>query len=208
MAENNRTVYQQAFEGFHGDHSPIVAPDINNPNSWKIPSYVMNNITQHHQFHGREDEDAPVHIHRLTRVFKMFNLQGANEDATFLHSFPFTLSGRAATWLDSQPAGAFTTWEALRNALIKKYFPPAKASLLRDQIHSFHMEPNEFYNGLTYEAQARFDTAAGGNLMDKKNVTECNELFKSFAQSEYAKKPRGGNSYPITSTPSSARGVR
>ncbi|XP_076938640.1 uncharacterized protein LOC143606911 [Bidens hawaiensis] len=196
----------------------------------------MNAITQHQQFHGREDEDAPTHINRLTRVFKTFNLQGANEDAIFLHLFPFTLSDRAATWLDSQPAGAFTTWEALRNAFIKKYFPPAKASRLRDQIHSFHMEPDEpyyqawkrfqnllshcsqhgltpwalvkkFYNGLTYEAQVRFDTAAGGNLMDRKNVIECNELFESFAQFEYAKKPRSGNSNPITSTPSSARDV-
>ncbi|XP_076928829.1 uncharacterized protein LOC143592937 [Bidens hawaiensis] len=43
--------------------------------------------------------------------------------------------------------------------------------------------------------------------MDKKNVTECNEMFESFAQSEYEKKPRGGNSNPITSTSSSARGV-
>ncbi|XP_076902631.1 uncharacterized protein LOC143557442 [Bidens hawaiensis] len=43
--------------------------------------------------------------------------------------------------------------------------------------------------------------------MDKKNVTECNEMFESFAQSEYVKKPRGGNSNPITSTYLSARGV-
>ncbi|XP_076951973.1 uncharacterized protein LOC143625553 [Bidens hawaiensis] len=86
----------------------------------------MTNITQHHRFHGHEDEYAPAHINLLIRVFKMFNLQGANEDAILLHLFPFTLSGRATTWLDSQPAGAFTTWE-LRNAFIKKYFPPAKA---------------------------------------------------------------------------------
>ncbi|XP_076936947.1 uncharacterized protein LOC143604312 [Bidens hawaiensis] len=65
----------------------------------------------------------------------------------------------------------------------------------------------KFYNGLTYETQARFDTAAGGNLMDKKNVVECNELFESFAQSEFAKKPRSRNSNPVTNTPLSVRGV-
>ncbi|XP_076957920.1 uncharacterized protein LOC143633513 [Bidens hawaiensis] len=129
MAENNRAVYQQAFEWFHGDHSPVVALDINNPNSWKIPSYVMNNITNHHQFHGCENEDASAHINRLTHVFKTFNLQGAKQDEIFLHLFPFTLSDRAATWLDSQPAGTFTTWEVLRNAFLKKYFPPAKSLL-------------------------------------------------------------------------------
>ncbi|XP_076956832.1 uncharacterized protein LOC143632135 [Bidens hawaiensis] len=98
---DNRTVYQQAFEGFTGDHSPIITP------------------------HG------------------------------------------------------LTPW-----ALVEK-----------------------FYNGLTYETQARFDTAAGGNLMDKKSVVECNELFESFARSEFAKKPRNGNSSPATNTPSSVRGV-
>ncbi|XP_076952077.1 uncharacterized protein LOC143625691 [Bidens hawaiensis] len=221
MAENNRTMYQQGFEGFHGDHSPIVAPEIDNPNSWQIPSYVMTNITQHHQFHGREDEDAPAHINRLTRVFKTFNLQGANEDVIFLHLILFTLSGRAATWIDSQLTGAFTTWEALRNAFIKKYFPPAKASRLFDQIHSFHMEPDEayyqawerfqnllfycsqhglipwalvekFYNGLTYEAQARFDTAARGNLMEKKNnlTQEIKELKAKVDKCEMC---RGGH---------------
>ncbi|XP_076926454.1 uncharacterized protein LOC143589624 [Bidens hawaiensis] len=182
--------------------------------SWEDQMAALNlsdQVANFAKFHGREDEDAPAHINHLTRVFKTFNLQGANRDAIFLHLFPFTLSDRAATWLDSQPAGTFTTWEALRNAFLKKYFPPAKASRLRDQIHTFHMEPDEPYyqawKRFQNLAQARFDTAAGGNLIDKKNVTECNELFESFAQSEYAKKPRGGNSNPATSTPSSTRGV-
>ncbi|XP_076926001.1 uncharacterized protein LOC143589020 [Bidens hawaiensis] len=43
--------------------------------------------------------------------------------------------------------------------------------------------------------------------MDKKNVTECTEMFENFAKSEYVKKPRGGNSNPATRTPSSAQGV-
>ncbi|XP_076903418.1 uncharacterized protein LOC143558468 [Bidens hawaiensis] len=232
---DNRTVYQQAFEGFTGDHSPIITPVINNPNSWQIPSYVITNLIQSNLFHSCDDEDAPSHINRLTRALRTFNLQGANEDAIFLHLFPFSLIGRAATWLDSQPTRAFTTCEALHTAFLRKYFPHAKASRLRDQIHSFHMDPDEpyyqawerfqgllaccsqhgltpwalvekFYNGLIYETQARFDTA-GGNLMDKKNVVECSELFESFAQSDFAKKPRSRNSNPVTSTPSSVRGV-
>ncbi|XP_076936154.1 uncharacterized protein LOC143603144 [Bidens hawaiensis] len=222
---DNRTVYQQAFEGFTGDHSPIITLVIDNPNSWQIPSYVITNLIQSNLFHGCDDEDAPAHINRLTRALRTFNLQGANEDAIFLHLFPFSLTVRAATWLDSHPAGAFSTWEALRTTFLKKYFSPAKASRLRDQIHSFHMEPDEpycqawerfqgllarcsqhgltpwalvekFYNGLTYVTQACFDTTAEGNLMDKKNVVKCNELFESFARSEFAKKPRSRNSNP------------
>ena len=101
----------------------------------------MTAITNSCQFHGRDDEDAPAHINRLTRICSTFQLEGAVNDARFIQLFPFSLAGRAATWLDSHPAGTFTTWAALRDAFLAKYFPPAKASRLRDQIHSFRMDP-------------------------------------------------------------------
>ncbi|XP_021974965.1 uncharacterized protein LOC110870074 [Helianthus annuus] len=42
----------------------------------------------------------------------------------------------------------------------------------------------KFYNGLTPEIRARFHTSAGGQLMGKKLVAECNDLFESFAHSD------------------------
>ncbi|KAI3815938.1 hypothetical protein L1987_15622 [Smallanthus sonchifolius] len=196
----------------------------------------MSAISNTCQFHGRDDEDAPAHIARLTRILGTFQLQGATNDAIFLQIFPFTLADRAATWLDSQPAGTYTTWATLRDGFLKKYFPPAKASRLRDQIHSFRMEPDEsyylawerfqnllarcsqhglsdwalvekFYNGLNYDTKARFDTSAGGHLMGKKSVTECLDMFESFAQSESEQRSANRNTTPITSATSSARGV-
>ncbi|XP_076935469.1 uncharacterized protein LOC143602142 [Bidens hawaiensis] len=65
----------------------------------------------------------------------------------------------------------------------------------------------KFYNGLNYKTQVQFDTAAGGSLLARKNVSECNEMFESFAQSDLAKGPRRGNSIPVSSTSSSSRGV-
>ncbi|KAI3816887.1 hypothetical protein L1987_10672 [Smallanthus sonchifolius] len=181
---------QQSTLGFTGVNSPITIPPIANENSWQIPSYIMTAISNTCQFHSRDDEDAPAYIARLTRILGMFQLQGATNDAIFLQIFPFTLADRAATWLDSQPTGTYTTWATLRDGFLKKYFPPAKASRLRDQIHSFRMEPDEsyylawerfqnllarfsqhglsdwalvekFYNGLNYDTKAHFDTSAG-----------------------------------------------
>ncbi|XP_022035144.1 uncharacterized protein LOC110937011 [Helianthus annuus] len=140
-------------------------------------------------------------------------LHGAPNDATYLQLFPFSLAGRAATWLDSQPTGTFTTWAGLRQAFLNKYFPPAKASRLRDQIHFFRMEPDEpyylawerfqnlcarcsqhglsdwalcekFYNGLSQESRDRFDTNAGGHMMGILTVAECLERFEAFSQSQ------------------------
>ncbi|KAD3066469.1 hypothetical protein E3N88_34349 [Mikania micrantha] len=65
----------------------------------------------------------------------------------------------------------------------------------------------KFYNGLTYETRARFDTSAGGHLMGKRDVAECNDLFESFAQAEYEQRSSNRNSTPITSSSSSMRGV-
>ncbi|KAI3742924.1 hypothetical protein L1987_60623 [Smallanthus sonchifolius] len=232
---NRRTVHQQSTAGFTGINNPITVPNITNENSWQIPSYIMTAINNC-QFNGRDDEDAPVHIARLTRICGTFNLQGATDDAIFLHLFPFSLAGRAATWLDSHPPGTFTTWADLRDAFLNKYFPPAKAARLRDEIHSFRMPPDEpyymawerfqnllsrcsqhglsdwalvekFYNGLTYETRARFDTSVGGHLMGKRNVAECNDMFESFAQAEYEQRSVTRNSSPSTSTSSSSRGV-
>ncbi|XP_022007513.1 uncharacterized protein LOC110906726 [Helianthus annuus] len=195
----------------------------------------MTAITNSCQFHGRDDEDAPAHINRITRLCGTYSIEGVNPDARYLQVFPFSLAGRAAVWFDSQPAGTFTTWAGLRDAFIAKYFPPAKASRLRDQIHSFRMESDEpyhlawerfqtllsrcsqhglsdwalvekFYNGLTPEIRARFDTSAGGQLMGKKTVAECNDLFQSFAHSDMDYSTTSRTSIPVH-TSSAGRGV-
>uniref|UniRef100_A0A251TV51 Putative retrotransposon gag domain, Ribonuclease H-like domain protein n=1 Tax=Helianthus annuus TaxID=4232 RepID=A0A251TV51_HELAN len=230
-----RTVYDQATTGFAGGNSPITLPEIPNDRSWQIPSYIMTAITNSCQFHGRDDEDAPAHINRITRLCSTFSIEGVNLDARYLQVFPFSLAGRAAVWFDSQPAGTFRTWAGLRDAFLAKYFPPAKASRLRDQIHSFRMEPDEpyhlawerfqtlitrcsqhglsdwalvekFYNGLTPEIRARFDTSAGGQLMGKKTVAECNDLFESFAHSDMDYSTTSRTSIPVRTT-SAGRGV-
>ncbi|XP_035831892.1 uncharacterized protein LOC118480970 [Helianthus annuus] len=230
-----RTVYDQATTGFAGGNSPITLPEIPNDRSWQIPSYIMTAITNSCQFHGRDDEDAPAHINRITRLCSTFSIEGVNLDARYLQVFPFSLAGRAAVWFDSQPAGTFRTWAGLRDAFLAKYFPPAKASRLRDQIHSFRMEPDEpyhlawarfqtlitrcsqhglsdwalvekFYNGLTPEIRARFDTSAGGQLMGKKTVAECNDLFESFAHSDMDYSATSRTSIPVRTT-SAGRGV-
>ncbi|XP_035841271.1 uncharacterized protein LOC110924024 [Helianthus annuus] len=231
----NRTVYEQATTGFTGENSPITLPNIPNDRSWRIPSYIMTAITNSCQFHGRDDEDAPAHINRITRLCSTFSIEGVNLDARFLQIFPFSLAGRAAVWFDYQPAGTFTTWAGLRDAFLAKYFPPAKASRLRDQIHSFRMEPDEpyhlawerfqtlisrcsqhglsdwalvekFYNGLTPEIRAHFDTSAGGQLVGKKTVAECNDLFQSFAHSDMDYSTTSRTPIPVHTT-SAGRGV-
>ncbi|XP_022042402.1 uncharacterized protein LOC110945073 [Helianthus annuus] len=221
MANPRQTVHQQATQNFTGLASPITVPPIVNENSWQIPSSAMQAITNSIQFHGRDDEDAPAHINRFSRMLATFSLSGAPNDATYLQLFPFSLAGRAATWLDSQPTGTFTTWAGLRQAFLNKYFPPAKAARLRDQIHSFRMEPDEPY----YLAWERFQNLCARcsqhglsdwalcekfyNGLTQETLAECRERFEAFAQSQSQARSdqryQSGNSHTTTSTP--ARGV-
>ncbi|XP_022007629.1 uncharacterized protein LOC110906870 [Helianthus annuus] len=174
----NRTVYEQATTGFTGATSPITLPNIANDWSWQIPSYIITAITNLCQFHGRDDKDAPAHINRITRLCSTVSIEGVNLDARYLQVLPFSLAGRAAVWFDSQPSGTFTTWAGLCDAFLVKYFPPAKHGL------SDWALVENFYNGLTPEIKARFDTSVGGQLMGKKTINECNDLFESFAHSD------------------------
>ncbi|KAI3773726.1 hypothetical protein L1987_48256 [Smallanthus sonchifolius] len=94
--------------------------------STQIPSHVMSTITHATQFHGLEDEDAPGHVSRFARICDTFNLTGVSKDAIYLRLFPFSLSGRASTWLDTLPDNSITTWVDLEAKFFKKYYPPSK----------------------------------------------------------------------------------
>ncbi|KAI3819910.1 hypothetical protein L1987_13763 [Smallanthus sonchifolius] len=141
-----RTVHPRASDGVTGERSSITRPTISNTNSWQIPSHVMSTITHATQFHGLEDEDAPGHVSHFARICDTFNITGVSKDAIYLRLFPFSLSGRASTWLDTLPDNSITTWDDLEAKFFKKYYPPSRAVRLRDQIHSFRMDPDEPYH--------------------------------------------------------------
>ncbi|XP_076885257.1 uncharacterized protein LOC143534716 [Bidens hawaiensis] len=62
----------------------------------------------------------------------------------------------------------------------------------------------KFYNGMTFEMQKRFNTSAGGNMLEKLDIDECESLFESFALAEQQESSARGTSRTTTS---SARGI-
>ncbi|KAI3805682.1 hypothetical protein L1987_28268 [Smallanthus sonchifolius] len=231
-----RTVHQRASDGVTGARSSITLPAIPNTNSWQIPSHVISTITHATQFHGLEDEDAPRHVSRFAHICDTFNITGVSKDAIYLRLFPFSLSGHASTWLNTLPDNLITTWDDLEAKFFKKYYPPSRASRLRDQIHSFRMDPDEpyymawerfnaplsrcpqhglsdweimekFYNGLTFEMQQMFNTAAGGHIMDRLEPAECEDMFESFAQAEQQHPSTRTSTPSARSSTSSPRGL-
>ncbi|KAI3825461.1 hypothetical protein L1987_06950 [Smallanthus sonchifolius] len=150
-----RTVHQRASDGVTGARSSITRPAIPNTNRWQIPSHVLSTITHATQFHGLEDEDAPGHLScYFTHICDTFNITGVSKDAIYLRLFPFSLSRRSSTWLDTLPDNSITTWEDLQAKFFKKYYPPSRAARLQDQIHSFQMDTDEPYH-MAWECSTR-----------------------------------------------------
>jgi hypothetical protein len=222
-----RTIHEMANDGLAGARFPYARPAMPNGNNWQIPSHVINSITNSTQFNGLDDEDAPEHLSRFTRI------TGVTPEAIYLCLFPFSLGGRAASWLDILPDNSISTWADMQAKFLNKYYPPSKAARIRDQIHSFHMDADEpyhmawerfntllskclqhglsdwdlikkFYNGITFQMQQQFNTSAGGDMMEKKDADECIEMFEDFAMAEQ-QQPRSRDSKTVPS--SSTRGL-
>ncbi|XP_076903421.1 uncharacterized protein LOC143558472 [Bidens hawaiensis] len=228
-----RTVHSRANEGVMGRQSAITRSAMPDASNWHIPPNVMNSITNSSPFHGLEDEDVSGYLNKFTRICNTFHIANATRASIYLHLFPFSLEGRASSWLENLPPGSITTWDELQDRFLKKYFPPSKASRRRDQIYSFRMDADDlypldwerfhnllsrcpqhglsewavvekFYNMLTFEMQQRFHTSAGGYMLEKLDIDKRESMFESFALADQPGSSARGTSKTITS---SARGV-
>ena len=84
-----------------------------------------------------------MHLCKFLTKCDTIKLNGVTTDAIRLRLFPFSLRDRASDWLLNEEPNLFTTWEALSNAFLSKYFPPGKIAKLRTDITSFTQQDGE-----------------------------------------------------------------
>ncbi|KAL0408099.1 UNVERIFIED_CONTAM: hypothetical protein Sradi_1744300 [Sesamum radiatum] len=159
-----------------------------------------------------EIKPAIIQIIRSSVQILWFN--GVSSDAIRLRIFPFSLCDTAKDWLQSLPAGSITTWAALTQKFLAKYFPPAKTAKMLNEITSFVQLDREslyeawerfksmlrkcphhelpvwrqvqtFYNGVTLANRATIDAAAGGTIM-KKLPSEAFNIIDEIATNLYS----------------------
>ncbi|KAL0399653.1 UNVERIFIED_CONTAM: Retrovirus-related Pol polyprotein from transposon.6 [Sesamum radiatum] len=204
---------EYSFPPADGTTSSIVKPAVE-ANNFEIKPAIIQIIRSSVQFSGLPDEDPNKHLVNFLEICDTFRFNGVSSDAIRLRIFPFSLCDTAKDWLQSLPAGSITTWAALTQKFLAKYFPPAKTAKMLNEITSFVQLDREslyeawerfksmlrkcphhelpvwrqvqtFYNGVTLANRATIDAAAGGTIM-KKLPSEAFNIIDEIATNLYS----------------------
>nr|GEX69658.1 reverse transcriptase domain-containing protein [Tanacetum cinerariifolium] len=156
---------------------------------------------------GHEKEDPHAHLRYFNKITSTMRVSNVPNSTIKLMLFPFSLEGAARIWLEKEPPRSILTWDDLVSKFINQFFPPSKATNLRNEITRFQQRFGEsfseawdrfndllracphhgfselhqldtFYNALNVNDQDSLNSATGGNFLDKIPV-DCLKIIKS-----------------------------
>ncbi|GJY75116.1 reverse transcriptase domain-containing protein [Tanacetum coccineum] len=143
-------------------------------------------------------KDNPYdHIRWFNKITSTIKYKDVPNSAIKLMLYPFSLAGAARCWLEKKPPRSILTWEDLVSKFINEFFPPSRTTNLRNEISNFQQRFDEsfheawdrykdllracphhgftelhqldtFYNALNPADQDSLNSAAGGNLLERR----------------------------------------
>ncbi|KAL0439142.1 UNVERIFIED_CONTAM: hypothetical protein Slati_2397200 [Sesamum latifolium] len=136
MGVVERPMMEYSFPTTDGTISSIVKPSVK-ANNFEIKPSIIQIIRSSVQFYDLADEDPNKHLLNFLEICDTFRFNGVSNDAVRLRIFSFSLCDTAKDWLQSLLASSITTWAALTQKFLAKYFPPAKTAKMLNDITSF-----------------------------------------------------------------------
>nr|GFA68392.1 reverse transcriptase domain-containing protein [Tanacetum cinerariifolium] len=208
---DNRTMAQMLQAPIEGYEDVIFVPSTN-ANNFELKQTLIN-LVQSNQFTGRQDPHNNLRL--INKVTSTFRHPEVRNTTIKLLLYSFSLEGEARIWLDKEPPRSILTWEDLVSKFKNQFFPPSKTTYLRNEITNFLQKPNEmfneawerfkdllrqcphhgfselhqldtFYNALNPNDQDAFNSAAGGNFLDK-IPRECLSIIESKSKVRYSR---------------------
>nr|GEX07501.1 reverse transcriptase domain-containing protein [Tanacetum cinerariifolium] len=149
------------------------------------------------QFFGLEKDNSHDHIRWFNKITSTIKYKDVPNSAIKLILFPFFLAGAAHHWLKKEPHRSILTWEDLVSKFINEFFPHPRTTNLQNEISIFQQRFDEsfheawdhykdllracphhgftklhqldtFYNALNPADQDSLNSAAGGNLLERR----------------------------------------
>ena len=166
-------------------------------------------MLQNIQFHELASENPNTHLTNFIEVYDTTKYNGVTDEALRLRLFLLSLDDKAKHWLISQPLNSITSWNALVEKFLTKFFPPSKIAQLVQEINTFkHMEEENLveawerfhellrrcphhrvtrwmqvhtlYNGLSDPTKTVIDASVGGALI-KKTTDQAYRILEDMA---------------------------
>nr|GEU52184.1 hypothetical protein [Tanacetum cinerariifolium] len=129
---------------------------------FKLKHSLINMMTLD-QFFGLEKDNPHDHICWFNKITSTIKYKDVPNSAIKLMLFPFSLARAARCWLEKEPPRSILTWEDLAYDRYK--------DLLRACPHHGFTELHQldtFYNALNPADQDSLNSAAGGNLLERR----------------------------------------
>nr|GEZ46769.1 reverse transcriptase domain-containing protein [Tanacetum cinerariifolium] len=158
---DQRTMVELLRATTEGYAEAIVVPPIL-AEHFELKHSLINMMTSD-QFFGLEKYNPHDHIRWFNKITSTIKYKDVPNSAIKLILFPFSLAGAARRWLEKEPLRSILTWEDLAWDRYK--------DLLRAYPHHGFTELHQldtFYNALNPADQDSLNSAAGGNLLERR----------------------------------------
>ncbi|GJY19531.1 hypothetical protein Tco_0391022 [Tanacetum coccineum] len=158
---DQRTMAELLREPTEGYVEAIVVPPIL-AEHLELKHSLINMMTSD-QFFGLEKDNPHGHIRWFNKITSTIKYKDVPNSTIKLMLFPYSLTGEARRWLEKEPPCYILTWEDLAWDCYK--------DLLRACPHHGFTELHQldtFYNALNPVDQDSLNSAAGGNLLERR----------------------------------------
>ncbi|KAM1249624.1 hypothetical protein ACFX2G_032972 [Malus domestica] len=90
-------------------------------------------------------EDPNKHLKEFEVVCSSMTPVNVDESILKMKAFPFSLLEKAKDWLYELAPGTVTSWESMKRAFLKKFFPTSRVILLRKRISGIQQDEGESF---------------------------------------------------------------
>nr|GEZ02208.1 hypothetical protein [Tanacetum cinerariifolium] len=128
---------QNMLSGFFQNQSLTLGTILEiNADHFEIKTNLLQ-LVQANPYHGFERENPRTHINNFKRITSTLKFRDVPNDVIKLMMFPYSLEGTTRVLYNKEHLNSILTWEDIVNKFVNQFFPPSKATHLKNEISHF-----------------------------------------------------------------------